>query len=90
MLREASITYSSAGTNEPMKTMLYFCVSVMPNHKSDSGIQLIDGSGRRNEMMGSKTARATFEVPSKMPSGMATNTAARKPTITRRVEASTL
>ncbi|KAG1432923.1 hypothetical protein G6F57_022576 [Rhizopus arrhizus] len=73
-----------------MSTMLYFWVSVMPNHSSDSGIQLMDGKGRRNEMMGSNTARATFDVPSRMPSGMATMTAARKPTITRRVEASTL
>ncbi|KAG1581323.1 hypothetical protein G6F46_015378 [Rhizopus delemar] len=55
-----------------MNTMLYFWVSVMPNHSSDSGIQLMDGKGRRNEMMGSNTARATFDVPSRMPSGMAT------------------
>ncbi|MCY1382287.1 hypothetical protein D9M69_702960 [compost metagenome] len=73
-----------------MKTMLYFCVSVMPNHSSDSGIQLMDGSGRRKEMMGSNTARATLEVPSRIPSGMATMTAAMKPTMTRRVEARTL
>lgn len=87
ILRVASITYSSAGANVPMNTMLYFCVSVMPNHSSERGIQLIEGKGRRNDRMGSKAARARCDVPRKIPSGMASAVAAAKPTMTRRADA---
>src|SRR5690625_7055296 len=74
----------------PMNTMLYFCVSVIPNQSKDNGIQLMEGSGRKMEMMGSKTAQKRRDVPNTIPNGMDTATAIKKPIMTRLVEASTL
>src|SRR5690606_10643723 len=86
-LRVDSMTYSGAGASEPMNTMEYFCGSDLPNHNSDSGTQLIDGNGRKNDSSGLNTAMKNGEEPSRMPNGTATSEARQKPTMTRRVEA---
>src|SRR3990172_5171500 len=72
-----------------MKTMAYFCTSPMPSHSIVSGIQVMEGKGRRREMIGSKNAFAGCHTPSTMPNGTEKAEARKKPTITRRLEAST-
>jgi hypothetical protein len=61
----------------------------MPSHKSEIGIQLIDGSGLNKDMMGSKIALKNGDDPRKIPTGIATRLEIKNPTITRLVEAST-
>ena len=56
----------------PMNTIIVFWPSPIPSHRMLSGIQVIDGNGRSNEMNGSMTAFAGHHTPITMPSGTAT------------------
>ena len=55
-----------------MKTIIVFWPSPIPSHKMLSGIQVIDGNGRRSDMNGSITALAGHHTPITIPSGTAT------------------
>ena len=72
-----------------MKTIATFCVSPMPSHRMDSGIQVMEGSGRSRETNGSMIAFAGRHTPMTMPSGTATSVASAKPRKTRCAEIST-
>ena len=54
-----------------MKTMEYFWDSVMPSQSKDKGIQDIEGSGLRMDMMGSKIALQRVDLPKNIPAGTA-------------------
>jgi hypothetical protein len=69
--------------------MEYFWVSVIPSHKREIGIQLMEGRGLKREIRGSNTALNLREDPRKIPKGIATRLETMNPTMTRLVEART-
>jgi len=72
-----------------MKTMEYFCVSVIPSQRSEIGIQLMEGRGLNREIRGSNTALKNREEPRNIPKGIAIRLERRKPTMTLLAEART-